>query len=642
MLASSAKTLPTCVSLVATLPFVCGMRLGDWSPPPEATRFKKRTMHLTRDCKGGGMESGLLDERCGCGPLRVRTDPITDTYAVEARPFARGKFASVRRCRHLVSGAEFAAKSMRKRRRATDVRHEIMHEAHVLLLSSAHPRIVRMHEVYETPSEIVLVLELVQGGELQRVLDDEEAVGEAEAARLLRQILDGVAFLHRHNIAHLDLKPQNLLLTKPFLEGGEVKLCDFGISRLISKGVEIREIVGTPDYVAPEVLHYEPISLPTDMWSVGVLTYVLLCGHSPFGGDSKQETFCNITRGQLDFPPDLFPSTSPAALDFVACLLRRDPRERMTAVECLSHKWLAGAGHPSGDIHLTLSPGGATLLNRTGCMEEQDAHSCKNILQESDDKKILCSGDHFDVSQDTTFISTDVRSQESVHAKIPLHNVSPKVARTAFCQSQLLQAEMDVKLGNGADTENYVHKSPQPNDCKTANGSPNIGFSVLCHPTQRIGEPDSSHEKERLSCIGDSNDNHVPNKSPLLQHNGFVDKSGSPQIARTLLGQSFKKATPEKDVELDIALRDENEEPKLRTGVRLSPSPKVGRSTVFCQSQLHRTSESFTVKTEVGTTTVQQESKSRSSLVVTQFEGMSKHMAFSEEIIVDERVGMVY
>lgn len=300
---------------------------------------------------------GLLNESVCKKPVQIRSEPISDKYNVEARPFARGKFAAVRRCTHKESGQEYAAKCMRKRRRAQDVRHEIVHEAHVLDLSVRHPHIVRLHEVYETPSEIILVLELVPGGELQRVLDDEDCVPERDAARLLRQILSGVSFLHEHNIAHLDLKPQNLLLTKPFPDC-EVKLCDFGISRLITKGIEIREIVGTPDYVAPEVLHYEPISLATDMWSIGILTYVLLSGHSPFGGDSKQETFCNITRGTLEFPSELFEGISNSAKDFVKRLLVRDPRERLSAKESLAHPWLSecNGNSPVSGIELTLMP----------------------------------------------------------------------------------------------------------------------------------------------------------------------------------------------------------------------------------------------------------------------------------------------
>lgn len=108
-----------------------------------------------------------------------------------------------------------------------------------------------------------------------------------------------------------------------FLDG--LKLCDFGISRLVEEGVPVREILGTTDYVAPEVLQYEPLSLKTDIWSVGVLVYVLLTGCSPFGGDTKQETFLNISKCALTFPEELFEDVSPMAIDFIQSTLRIKP-----------------------------------------------------------------------------------------------------------------------------------------------------------------------------------------------------------------------------------------------------------------------------------------------------------------------------
>jgi len=269
----------------------------------------------------------------------VKKCPISDVYDVEERPFARGKFATVRKCCHKCTGHEYAAKFIRKRRRAMDIRHEILHEMAILDLSSNCQNIVHLREVYETPTELVLVLELASGGELQRLLDEEEAIAESDVIRFMVQILRGVSFLHQHNIAHLDLKPQNLLLTSAY-PNCDVKLCDFGISRVITKGVEIRVIMGTPDYTAPEVLNYEPLSLSTDMWSIGVLTYVLLTGHSPFGGDTKQETFCNISQAQLDFPDDLFLDVSHVAKDFMRRLLVKEPSGRMTVQESLQHPWL--------------------------------------------------------------------------------------------------------------------------------------------------------------------------------------------------------------------------------------------------------------------------------------------------------------
>nr|AYA44274.1 death-associated protein kinase 1 [Helicoverpa armigera] len=244
----------------------------------------------------------------------MRTEPITSVYHVEQTPFARGKFASVRKIRHLVSGEEYAAKIIRKRRRAADTTREILHEVAVLDLCAECTRVVSLHEVYETRSEVAIVLELCAGGELQRLLDEEDRLTEGAARRALRHVLEGLAHLHARRVAHLDLKPQNLLLTAG---GEELLICDFGISRAIQPGAHVREILGTRDYVAPEILSYEPLSLAADIWSVGVLAYVLLSGYSPFAGETKQETYLNIAQCQLSFPKDLFRGVSQRAIQFI-------------------------------------------------------------------------------------------------------------------------------------------------------------------------------------------------------------------------------------------------------------------------------------------------------------------------------------
>jgi tRNA A-37 threonylcarbamoyl transferase component Bud32 len=269
--------------------------------------------------------------------IPVRQEPICDYYDLEPRPFARGKFAQVKRCTKRDTKECFAAKCIKKRRRLVDIRHEILLEIEALKLSYQTDYIVKLYEVYETPNEMVLILEMANGGELQRVLDDEESIDEPLVRKMVRQILEGLVHLHDVQIVHLDIKPQNLLLTKPF-PNGDVKLCDFGISRRISE-CEIREICGTPDYTAPEVLQYDPISLNTDMWSLGVVTYVLLSGYSPFGSENKQQTFCNITTCSLDFPPELFDDISEEAIDFVRKLIVLEPSQRLTSRQALSHPW---------------------------------------------------------------------------------------------------------------------------------------------------------------------------------------------------------------------------------------------------------------------------------------------------------------
>ncbi|XP_072431784.1 serine/threonine-protein kinase 17A isoform X2 [Chiloscyllium punctatum] len=231
---------------------------------------------------------------------------------------------------------------MRKRRKGQDCRTEIIHEIAVLELAESNPWVINLYEVYETASEMILVLEYAAGGEIfnQCVAEREEAFKEKDVKRLMRQILEGVAFLHRNNIVHLDLKPQNILLTSPS-PLGDIKIVDFGLSRQVNNNEELREIMGTPEYVAPEILNYEPISTATDMWSIGVLAYVMLTGISPFLGDNKQETFLNISQLNLSFTEDDFENISKQAIDFIKTLLVKEPEERALAEECLRHPWLA-------------------------------------------------------------------------------------------------------------------------------------------------------------------------------------------------------------------------------------------------------------------------------------------------------------
>ncbi|KAM9174625.1 serine/threonine-protein kinase 17A-like [Mergus octosetaceus] len=281
---------------------------------------------------------GMLD-----GPRSpIRTEPFGEGFALPGGELGRGKFAVVKKCVEKATGREFAAKFLRKRRQGEDCRPHILHEVAVLEMAAASPHIIGLHAVYETPCEIVLVLECAAGGEIfqQCVAEEDEAFTEKDVVRLLRQILSGVAFLHCHGIVHLDLKPQNILLTRssPL---GDIRIVDFGLSRQVDAVQEVREILGTPEYVAPEVLSYEPISTATDMWSVGVLTYVMLTGESPFLGDSKQETFLNIAQVNVRYPDELFQGISPLAIDFLRSLLVRDPSERAQAQQCLQHPWLA-------------------------------------------------------------------------------------------------------------------------------------------------------------------------------------------------------------------------------------------------------------------------------------------------------------
>jgi len=298
----------------------------------------------------------------------IKKEPIEKYYKLDPEPFATGMFASVRRCRSLETGEVFAAKFASRLRYGEDCTKEIHHEIALLSLCSPSPRIIRLHDVYQTPKEFIIVMEYAPGGDMQTIIDDNLVPFETDVVKFIQHVVEGLAYLHHRKIAHLDIKPQNLVMMGEFPEC-DIKVCDFEISRVILEGSEIHEILGTPEYVAPEILHYEPITLAADMWSLGVTTYVLLTGFSPFGGETDQETFLNISKAQVDFPDELFEDVSENAKDFVRRLLIRKPSERMTAKECLRHPWLANNRKTESSYSKSSYVGGRgeTEPRRVGC-----------------------------------------------------------------------------------------------------------------------------------------------------------------------------------------------------------------------------------------------------------------------------------
>ncbi|KAM7039835.1 death-associated protein kinase 2 isoform 1-T1 [Acridotheres tristis] len=267
---------------------------------------------------------------------------VEDVYEI-GEELGSGQFAIVKKCREKSTGVEYAAKFIKKRQsrasRRGVSRDEIEREVSILQ-QILHANIVQLHDIYENKTDVVLILELVSGGELFDFLAQKESLSEEEATRFIKQILDGVNYLHSKKIAHFDLKPENIMLLDKNIPIPHIKLIDFGLAHKIEDGVEFKNIFGTPEFVAPEIVNYEPLGLAADMWSIGVITYILLSGASPFLGETKQETLANITAVNYDFDEEFFSNTSDLAKDFIQKLLVKDTRKRLTIQEALSHPWI--------------------------------------------------------------------------------------------------------------------------------------------------------------------------------------------------------------------------------------------------------------------------------------------------------------
>ncbi|KAI4877970.1 hypothetical protein NFI96_020739 [Prochilodus magdalenae] len=334
-----------------------------------------------RRLESRGLAAGLL----GDIQTAIQNEPLDSLYHITGE-LGRGKFAVVKKCVEKATGKIFAAKFVRKRRRGRDCRADVIHEMAVLETAKNNTRVVNLHTAYETEHDIVLLLEYAAGGEIFDHCVSDELLPEFQIIRLIRQTLEGIHLLHQSSVVHLDLKPQNILLTS-LSPLGDIKIVDFGLARRLGSAGELREILGTPEYVAPEILNYEPITTASDLWSVGVITYMLITGESPFAGEDKQQTFLNVSQVNVDYSKEAFSRVSELAVHFIRRLLVKAPEDRPSAADCLSHPWL-WQQWPSSE---PVPPSPRTPRERSGGSKwtapPEDAEDKENILDSPHPKR---------------------------------------------------------------------------------------------------------------------------------------------------------------------------------------------------------------------------------------------------------------
>uniref|UniRef100_A0A8C6UX60 Myosin light chain kinase family, member 4a n=1 Tax=Neogobius melanostomus TaxID=47308 RepID=A0A8C6UX60_9GOBI len=248
-----------------------------------------------------------------------------------------GRFGQVHKCVENSSGLTLAAKVIKARgqKEKAVVKNEIQ-----VMNNLDHANLIQLYAAYESRNDIILVLEYVGGGELfDRIIDENYKLTELDAVVFIRQICDGLQHMHKMYILHLDLKPENILCVSRVTN--KIKIIDFGLARIYKPSEKLQVNFGTPEFLAPEVVNYEFVSFNTDMWSLGVITYMLLSGLCPFLGDNDNETLNNILACKWNFEEQEFSTTSDQAKDFISRLLIVNKSWRMTAGEALRHPWLS-------------------------------------------------------------------------------------------------------------------------------------------------------------------------------------------------------------------------------------------------------------------------------------------------------------
>ncbi|NWX83205.1 KALRN protein, partial [Nothoprocta pentlandii] len=258
-----------------------------------------------------------------------------DLIYAELHEIGRGRFSIVKKCVHKASRKDVAVKFISKKMKKKE---QAAHEA-ALLQHLQHPQYITIHDTYESPTSYILVLELMDDGRLLDYLMNHDELMEEKVAFYIRDTMEALQYLHNCRVAHLDIKPENLLIDLR-IPVPRVKLIDLEDAVQITGHYHVHHLLGNPEFAAPEVIQGLPVSLSTDIWSIGVLTYVMLSGVSPFLDESREETCINVCRVDFSFPTEYFSDVSHAARDFINVILQEDARRRPTAATCLQHPWL--------------------------------------------------------------------------------------------------------------------------------------------------------------------------------------------------------------------------------------------------------------------------------------------------------------
>ncbi|EER09574.1 Calcium-dependent protein kinase, putative [Perkinsus marinus ATCC 50983] len=299
---------------------------------------------------GSALQKGVAEGGFGRANFILDNNgSLLEHYDVDTKKIGQGSYGSVTKAVNKSTHAVRAVKTISK----SHVKNIERFKQEIAIMKMLdHPNIIKLFETFEDHRNIYLVMELCTGGELFDRIIDEGRFTEVQAAIVMQQILRAVYYMHENHIAHRDLKPENFLfLNKDPIEKSWVKLIDFGLSTYFDGTDLMKTKAGTPYYVAPQVLagRYDE---ECDLWSCGVIMYILLCGYPPFYGETDADVLTKVRLGNYTFNASDWRNISADAKDLIRKLLKMNPRERYTAEQALNHPWVRNHAPGAEDVPL--------------------------------------------------------------------------------------------------------------------------------------------------------------------------------------------------------------------------------------------------------------------------------------------------
>lgn len=255
-----------------------------------------------------------------------------------ARELGSGAFSVVKLGVNLETGQKTAVKVVSKKKLSDEDYASLLMEIEILSQLD-HPHIIRLYETFDEGTDFYIVTELVEGGELFDRIVSKAHYTEKEARDLIKSLLETLNYMHTVGVVHRDLKPENLLLCSES-DDSDIKIADFGFAKRISELLPKETACGTPGYVAPEILRGDRYGAEVDIWSMGVICYVLLAGYPPFYDEDQKRLFKKIKEGRYHFHEDYWSNTSPEAINLIQMMLCVDQSKRWTAAQLLQHPWI--------------------------------------------------------------------------------------------------------------------------------------------------------------------------------------------------------------------------------------------------------------------------------------------------------------